>query len=89
MHWLDFVIAFAAICVAITMVIGAVTAARSKRRSVIAVLPDAVLFPAVALFLLFSLTTRSNVTYDIALLAGVLAFVSTLATARILTRGGR
>lgn len=89
MHWLDVVIAIAAVCVATTMLVGAITAARTKKRSIVAVLPDIVLFPAVGLFLLFSLQTHSNVTYDIALLSGVLAFVSTLATARILTKGGR
>ncbi|MDO5077750.1 monovalent cation/H+ antiporter complex subunit F [Corynebacterium sp.] len=60
-----------------------------KKMSSRAVLADMVFYTMVATYLLWSLLNRTFITYEVALLAGLLGLITTVSTARILSKGRR
>lgn len=69
-----------------TVLYRATTTHNDARR---AVLGDMLFMTMAALFLCYSLTHRTSITYEVALFAGLFGPLSTYAYARIITRGRR
>lgn len=53
------------------------------------VLSDVIFFGAVGLFLVYSLGNRTTITYEVAVFAGVLSVLSSVANSRIMVGGQR
>lgn len=53
------------------------------------VLSDVIFFGAVGLFLVYSLGTRTTITYEVAVFAGVLSVLSSVANSRMMVGGQR
>lgn len=62
---------------------------RVQDRNSKAVLGDMVFYSMVAIFLAWALLFYTSITYEVALLSGLLGGLSTLAIARIISRGRR
>ncbi len=54
-----------------------------------AVLADAALYPMVGVFLTTALLRSTSITFDIAMLAGLMGILSTVGLARVVSRGRR
>ncbi len=86
---LDIMIGTAAVIVVIalmTVLWRAVTTHNDARRAVLA---DMVFMAMVALFLCYSMYNRTAITFEVAIFAGLFGALSTMANARIITRGRR
>ncbi|MEJ4113044.1 cation:proton antiporter [Corynebacterium kroppenstedtii] len=53
------------------------------------VLSDVIFFSAVGVFLVYSLDNRTTITYEVAVFAGVLSVLSSVANSRIMVGGQR
>ncbi|KAB1502865.1 cation:proton antiporter [Corynebacterium sp. 320] len=86
---LDILVGIAAVIVVIallTVLWRAVSTHNDARR---AVLSDMIFFSMIGLFLCYSMYNRTAITYDVALFAGLFGAISTIANARIISRGRR
>ncbi|MDN6386526.1 MAG: monovalent cation/H+ antiporter complex subunit F [Corynebacterium sp.] len=75
------------IAAAMALVLWRTVSTRNDARR--AVLADMVFLTSIAGFLVYSLFYSSSITYDVVLLAGLGGAISTMAFARIITRGRR
>ena len=86
---LDILVGIAAVIVVIallTVLWRAVTTHNDGRR---AVLSDMIFFAMIGLFLCYSMYNRTAITYEVALFGGLFGALSTIAYARIISRGRR
>lgn len=77
-----------ALC-ALALLLGAILIFRVKSNVSRAVLSDAAFYPMVGVFLTTALLRTTAITFDIAMLAGLLGILSTAALARVISRGRR
>lgn len=85
--WIFAGIAAAIVAVSMALVLWRAVVTRNDARR--AVLADMIFLTVIAGFLVYSLFYRSSITYDVVLLAGLGGAISTMAFARIITRGRR
>lgn len=74
---------------ALALLLGVVLIFKVKGNVSRAVLADAAFYPMVGVFLTASLIHSSFITFDIAMLAGLLGILSTISLARVVSRGRR
>lgn len=77
-----------ALC-AVALLIGALLIFRVKDNVSRAVLSDAAFYPMVGVFLTTAMLRTTAITFDIAMLAGLLGILSTVGLARVISRGRR
>lgn len=73
----------------VSVLLGLARVLTAKDAPTRAVVGDLVFFSCVSILALFGMLYGSNVTVDLALLASILGILSTIALARIMTRGRR
>lgn len=86
---LGIVFTVAALVIGVSSVVGLLAIYRARDDASRAVVSDLVFFCAVAVFVLVASVVDSSIVFDVALLASMLGILSTLALARMLTRGRR
>lgn len=74
---------------ALALLLGVVLIFKVKGNVSRAVLADAAFYPMVGVFLTSSLIRSTAITFDIAMLAGLLGILSTIGLARVISRGRR
>lgn len=77
-----------ALC-ALALLLGVVLIFRVPGNVSRAVLADAAFYPMVGVFLTTALLRATAITFDIAMLAGLLGILSTVALSRVISRGRR
>lgn len=77
-----------ALC-AVALLVGVVLIFRVKGNVSRAVLADAAFYPMVGVFLTTAMLRTTAITFDIAMLAGLLGILSTVGLARVISRGRR
>ncbi|HIW92045.1 MAG TPA: cation:proton antiporter [Candidatus Corynebacterium avicola] len=85
--WIFAGMAGAIVAVALALVLWRAVSTRNDARR--AVLADMIFITVIAGFLVYSLFVRTAITYDVVLIAGLGGAISTIAFARIITRGRR
>ncbi|MGO1948963.1 MAG: monovalent cation/H+ antiporter complex subunit F [Mycobacteriaceae bacterium] len=85
--WIFAGAAGAIVAVSLTLVLWRAVSTRNDARR--AVLADMIFLTVVAGFLVYSLFVNSSITYDVVLIAGLGGAISTMAFARVITRGRR
>lgn len=85
--WIFAGMAGAIVAVAMALVLWRAVSTRNDARR--AVLADMIFLTVIAGFLVYCLFVRSAITYDVVMLAGFGGAISTMAFARIITRGRR
>lgn len=77
-----------ALC-SVALLVGVVLIFRVKGNVSRAVLSDAAFYPMVGAFLTTAMLRTTAITFDIAMLAGLLGILSTVGLARVISRGRR
>ncbi|MBC6821927.1 MULTISPECIES: MnhF protein [Corynebacterium] len=77
-----------ALC-SVALLVGVVLIFRVKGNVSRAVLADAAFYPMVGVFLTTAMLRTTAITFDIAMLAGLLGILSTVGLARVISRGRR
>lgn len=86
---------FALVCavaigiMAVSLITVLILVVRSRTDAARAPLPDMIFYCMVGIFLVWSMTNHTQNAFEVALLAGLLGLLTTVATARILTKGRR
>ncbi|HJC27901.1 MAG TPA: pesticidal protein Cry26Aa [Candidatus Dietzia intestinipullorum] len=86
---LTVLLAVSTVIVAASMIVAALRAMRGPDDATRAVMADLVYFCAIALFVMFVIRGASAVALEVVMLGSLLGILSTVALARILTRGRR
>ena len=79
----------AMVILALSVMLGLARVLKAPDAATRAVVGDLVFFSCVAILALFGMLHESSVSVDLALLASILGILSTIALARIMTRGRR
>lgn len=74
---------------AVALLMGVILIFRVRGNVSRAVLADAAFYPMVGVFLCTALLGTTAITFDIAMLAGLLGILSTVGLARVISRGRR
>ena len=84
------IVCYAAMAImGIALIMALVLITTVKNNTSKAVLADAVFYPMVGIYVVWTMLHPSSITYEILVLAGMLGLVSSVSMARILSKGRR